>query len=314
MMYYTRRQSLKFVLAGVTLAGVTTPLLPVAWGTSESGKLLTKPIPSTLQPLPVIGLGTWRTFNVGSDPELINARAEVVRAFFDHQGGLIDSSPMYGSAPDFMGQALKRLGIAPSLFSAEKIWSPAGGSAAEQVSQLKQRWGVKHFNLIQVHNLTNWREYLPALRDLKAAGVLDYIGITTSHGRRHAEIEKIMMSEDIDFVQMTYNIAHRDVESRLLPLAQERGFAVIANRPYDGGNLIKDLKRRQPIPEWAAKEFNCRTWADFLLKFIVSHPAVNCAIPATTQVSHLKENMLAGHAPMPSARERQRMIQTITSL
>ncbi|WP_211567113.1 aldo/keto reductase [Microbulbifer marinus] len=281
---------------------------------AEAGGLLTKPIPSSGKALPVIGLGTWRTFNVGNDPELLHARSEVVRAFFDNGGGLIDSSPMYGSAPDVIGYALKRLGIPASLFSAEKVWSPAGGSAREQVARLAERWGVKHFDLMQVHNLTDWREYLPALREMKAAGTIDYVGVTTSHGRRHAELEQIMASEDIDFAQMTYNITHREVERRLLPLAKERGIAVIANRPYDGGSLIKGLKRREQVPEWAVKEFGCRTWADFLLKFIVSHPAVNCAIPATTRVDHLNENMRAGRAPLPSPETRQRMIKYIESL
>ncbi|SHG08166.1 Aldo/keto reductase [Microbulbifer donghaiensis] len=305
----TRRQSLKLISAGLTAA-----LLPAGLLWAQSSERLSKPIPSTGKTLPVIGLGTWRTFNVGSDPQLLKARTEVVEAFFADGGGLIDSSPMYGSAPDVIGYALKRLGIPASLFSAEKVWSPAGGSVREQVARLAERWGVQHFDLMQVHNLTDWREYLPALREMKAAGTIDYVGVTTSHGRRHAELEKIMASEDIDFAQMTYNISHRDVEKRLLPLARERGIAVIANRPYDGGSLIKGLKRREQVPEWATQEFDCRTWADFLLKFIVSHPAVNCAIPATTRVDHLNENMRAGRAPLPSADTRQRMIKYIESL
>ncbi|WP_323843983.1 aldo/keto reductase [Microbulbifer magnicolonia] len=306
---FTRRQTLKLIGAGIASAW----LLP-ARATAAPGAALEKAIPGTDETLPVIGLGTWRTFNVGSDPQLLNARAEVVRAFFAQGGGLIDSSPMYGSAPDVIGYALKRLGNPATLFSAEKVWGPAGGSAREQVAELAQRWGVKHFDLVQVHNLDNWRENLAALREMKAAGQIRYVGITTSHGRRHAEFEQIMASEDIDFAQMTYNITHREAEKRLLPLAQEKGVAVIANRPYDGGNLIKGLKGREQVPEWAVQECDCRTWADFLLKFIVSHPAVNCAIPATTRVDHLNENMRAGRDPMPSASTRRRMVEFIESL
>lgn len=306
----TRRQSL--TLMGATLAAMTLPGVPLL---ANTGEIRQKTISGTDKTLPVIGMGTWRTFNVGNDPELLDARTEVVKAFFEHGGGLIDSSPMYGSAPDVMGYALQQLGTPESLFSAEKVWSPAGGSAREQVAELKDRWTVDHFDLVQVHNLTDWRDHLAALQEMKTEGVIRHVGITTSHGRRHREIEQIMTSEDIDFVQLTYNITHREAENRLLPLAQERGIGVIANRPYDGGSLIKHLKRRDtPLPEWAKEECGCTTWADFLLKFIVSHPAITCAIPATTQVEHMRENMRAGHSPMPSADARQRMADYIESL
>lgn len=305
-----RRRTLKWIGAGIAAAW-----LPSGPALAEPGSLLSKPIPASGQKLPVIGMGTWRTFNVGSDPQLLDARSEVVRAFFRHGGGLIDSSPMYGSAPDVIGYALERLGIPASLFSAEKVWSPAGGTAREQVAELEKRWGVKRFDLVQVHNLTDWRDHLATLREMKAAGEIGYIGITTSHGRRHREFEQVMASEDIDFAQLTYNITHREAEQRLLPLAREKGIAVIANRPYDGGALIKGLKRRgEKVPEWAVEECGCRTWADFLLKFIVSHPAVNCAIPATTRVDHMNENMRAGSAPLPSASARRRMAAAIESL
>lgn len=306
----TRRQSLK--LMGATLAAMTLPSIPLL---ANTGGVHQKAFAGSDKKLPVIGMGTWRTFNVGSDPKLLNARTEVVKAFFEHGGGLIDSSPMYGSAPDVIGYALRELGTPESLFSAEKVWSPAGGSAREQVAELKDRWTVEHFDLVQVHNLTDWREHLAALQEMKTEGIIRHVGITTSHGRRHSEIEQIMTSEDIDFVQLTYNITHREAENRLLPLAEERGIGVIANRPYDGGSLIKNLKQRNAaLPEWAKKECGCDTWADLLLKFIVSHPAITCAIPATTQVEHMRENMRAGHSPMPSFDARQRMVDYIESL
>lgn len=306
----TRRQILK--LMGATLAAMMLPSVPLFANTRGIHQ---KAFAGTDKKLPVIGMGTWRTFNVGSDAALLDARTEVVKAFFEHGGGLIDSSPMYGSAPDVMGYALQELGTPESLFSAEKVWSPAGGSSREQVAELKERWKVEHFDLVQVHNLTDWREHLAALQEMKAEGIVRHVGITTSHGRRHSEIEQIMTLEDIDFVQLTYNITHREAENRLLPLAEERGIGVIANRPYDGGSLIKNLKRRDaPLPEWAQTECGCTTWADFLLKFIVSHPAITCAIPATTQVEHLSENMRAGHDPMPSPDARQRMAAYIESL
>jgi diketogulonate reductase-like aldo/keto reductase len=306
---FTRRQSLKLI--GASLAATLLPSIPIF---AASNELLQKPY-SGDKKLPVIGLGTWRTFNVGTDPKLLDARTEVVRTFFELGGGLIDSSPMYGSASDVMGYALQKLGIPDSLFSAEKVWSPAGGSAREQVADLQSRWNIEQFDLVQIHNLTDWREHLAALQEMKAEGKIRHIGITTSHGRRHQEFEQIMNSEDIDFVQLTYNIAQHEAENRLLPLAEEKGIAVIANRPFDGGSLIKGVKRRdEPLPEWAEAECGCTTWAAFLLKFIVSHPAITCAIPATSQVEHLRENMHAGMNPMPSASTRQKMAKYFESL
>ena len=316
----SRRQSLK--LLGTAVAAGLLPSLPfigapVLANPPESGNnpMLKKNLGNADTTLPVIGMGTWRTFNVGSDPVLLDARTQVVKAFFEHGGGLVDSSPMYGSAPDVMGYALQKLGIPDSLFSAEKVWSPAGGSAREQVAELKNRWQVGRFNLVQVHNLTDWGEHLAALQQMKAEGKLGYIGITTSHGRRHRELEQIMTAQNIDFIQLTYNITHREAEQRLLPLAQEKGIAVIANRPFDGGSLIKGIQRRgERLPDWAQAECGCTTWADFLLKFIVSHPAITCAIPATTQVAHMRENMGAGSGAMPSASARQRMQRYVAAL
>ncbi|WP_078085739.1 aldo/keto reductase [Microbulbifer mangrovi] len=310
---YLRRQFIKMLSAG--LVGVWG--LPGRVNAREAAVtkvIATKAIPSSGEALPVIGMGTWRTFNVGDDPQLLAARTQVLEAFFANGGGLVDSSPMYGSAADTIGYALKRLGKPESLFSAEKVWSPAGGTTREQVASLARRWGVDKFDLVQVHNIDDWREHLAVLREMKAAGELRYVGITTSHGRRHPEFEQILASEDIDFCQLTYNITRREAERRLLPLAREKGIAVIANRPFDGGSLIKGLKRREAVPEWAQQEFACRTWAEFLLKFIVSHPAINCAIPATSRVPHMNENMQAGKGPMPDAAARQRMVRFIESL
>ncbi len=305
---FSRRQLLQVATAGgMALCGV-----PVF--AADSQGIRSKPIPTTVEPLPVIGMGTWRTFNVGSDPRLLNSRKQIVRTFFERGGELIDSSPMYGSAPDVMGYVLKKLGSAKSLFAAEKVWSPAGGNAREQFEELGQRWGLKGFDLLQIHNLHDWREHLAVLKDMKAQGLIRYIGITTSHGRRHSDLERIMSTETIDFVQLTYNLTHREVQERLLPLALDRKIAVIANRPYDGGYLIKGLKRKASTPEWARKEFECETWADYLLKFIVSHPAITCAIPATSRLEHMEENMEAGRGQMPDQSLRRRMIEHVEAL
>ncbi|TVP76475.1 MAG: aldo/keto reductase [Puniceicoccaceae bacterium] len=309
-MNLSRRQTLKLMGTGAA-ALVASPYA----GFARGPEALLKKIPASGEKLPVIGMGTWRTFNVGSDTALRDARTQVLEAFFDNGGGMVDNSPMYGSAREVVGYALKKMGRIPeTFFSAEKIWTHDGSETRAQTAESAALWGVDTFDLMQIHNLVTWQEHLATLREMKAAGKIRYIGITTSHGRRHEELENIMRSEDLDFVQLTYNLTHRLVENRLLPAAADHGIAVIANRPYDGGDLIKGLKRKNaPLPAWA-EEIDCRTWADFLLKFIVSHPAVTCAIPATSQVAHMQENMAARLGRMPDAATRQRMIQYVENL
>ena len=305
---YSRRHSLKLLGSGLTL----TALAPCPVLATEAS--LYKTIPSSGEQIPAIGMGSWQTFNVGSDPQLLAERTEVLQTFFEYGGGMVDCSPMYGSSAETIGHALEKLGHPASLFSAEKVWSRDGDDTGEQTDQQADAWQLQRFDLMQIHNLVAWEEHLDHLRAMKADGSLRYIGITTSHGRRHRELEHIMAGEGIDFVQLTYNITHRQVEDRLLPLARERNIAVIANRPYDGGHLIKPLKQKHQVPEWARQELGCNTWADYLLRFIVSHPAITCAIPATTRVEHMRENMLAGRGPMPDDAQRQRMIATLSAL
>jgi diketogulonate reductase-like aldo/keto reductase len=170
----------------------------------------------------------------------------------------------------------------------------------------RRLWGVSRFDLMQVHNLVNWPDHLRTIRRDRDAGLVRYIGITTSHGRRHEELLDIMRSEPIDFVQFTYNIVDREAEERLLPLAADRGIAVIINRPFQRKRLIRRFERH-PLPEWAS-DIECRSWAQFLLKFVISHPAVTCAIPATSRVDHMQENMAVLQGPLPDAAMRQRMI------
>jgi len=262
--------------------------------------------------LPVIGLGSWITFNVGRDLAARDACTEVVRAFFAEGGRLIDSSPMYGSSQPTIGHALAQLGRPAALFSAEKVWIGDVQRGAVQIEASRAFWGVPRFDLMQVHNLLSWQEHLPRLFDMKQAGRLRYVGVTTSEGRRHAELEQVMRTQPIDFVQLTHNLADREAEQRLLPLAQQRGIAVLVNRPLRGGALIDVLARRR-LPGWAA-EIDCVNWAQVALKFVVSHPTVTCAIPATSQVAHLRENMAAARGRMPDAGLRERMAREVGAL
>jgi diketogulonate reductase-like aldo/keto reductase len=257
-------------------------------------------------------LGSWITFNVGDDPVLLDECAAVMAAFFEVGGRVIDSSPMYGSSQPTIGYGLQKLGFPQTLFSAEKVWVSNPGKGRGQIEQSRSYWGVPRFDLIQVHNLVSWRKHLDTLFAMKAEKQVRYVGITTSYGRRHGEFEKVMASQPIDFVQLTYNVLDRQVEDRILPLARERGIAVIVNRPFRRGHLIKRVERH-PLPEWAA-ETGARNWAQFLLKFIVSHGAVTCAIPATTRVDHVRENMAAATGTMPGEALRRRMAAYVQQL
>jgi diketogulonate reductase-like aldo/keto reductase len=273
---------------------------------------LTKPIPSSNEPIPVVGLGSWITFNVGDDPVARAACADVMHAFFAAGGALIDSSPMYGSSQGVIGDGLARIGRTQGVFSADKVWIGAGGRGPAQIETSRRHWGVQRFDLLQVHNLLAWEEHLPKLQAMKAAGRVRYVGITTSEGRRHREIEAILANHRLDFVQVTYNIVDREVEQRILPLARDRGVAVLANRPFREGALTKRLARH-PLPPWAG-ELGCSSWAQVVLKFIVSHPGITCAIPATSRIDHVRENLAAARGVMPDEPMRRRMAAHVASL
>jgi len=211
-----------------------------------------------------------------------------------------------------IGYCLQQLRNAADPFTATKVWTWFGSQGPDQIAASHDLWGVDTFDLMQVHNILSWEEHLKTLREGKEAGRIRYIGITTSHGRRHKKLEQIMRQEPLDFVQLTYNILDREAEPRLLPLAAERGIAVIANRPFRRKALF-DLFQHQPLPPWAP-EIDCANWAQFFLKFIVSHPAITCAIPATSQISHMRENMGALYGRLPDQVQRQRMVRYVESL
>lgn len=290
----------------------TGALLAPRTAAAQSDPLLTRKIPSSGEALPLIGLGTWVVFNVGSDPVAREQRTRVLREFFSAGGRLIDSSPMYGSSQEVIGHGLTRLGRPAALFSADKVWTGSGPRGPAQIETSRRAWAVPRFDLLQVHNLVAWKEHLPALLAMKAAGRVRYVGVTTSHGRRHDDLEMIMRSQPLDFVQVTYNVVDREVEQRILPLARERGIAVLINRPFQEGALIRRLDKAT-LPAWA-RELDCTGWPQFLLKFIVAHPAVTCAIPATTNPAHVVENMGASRGRMPSEADRRRMIEYIRSV
>jgi diketogulonate reductase-like aldo/keto reductase len=294
-------------LLGLLLAAGSLPVLPAPGARAEGTSPATRKVPSSGEALPAVGLGSWITFNVGDDAAARDSCAEVMQAFFAGGGRMIDSSPMYGSSQAAIGYCLKKLGEPRQLFSADKVWTSSGEDGPAQIEDSRQHWGIARFDLLQIHNLLAWEAHLPTLFEMKRAGRLRYVGITTSEGRRHDEVERIMRTEPIDFVQVSYNIADREVEERILPLARDRGIAVIINRPFREGALLEGLQGR-PLPAWAS-EIGVASWAQFILKFIVSHPAVTCAVPATTRVDHVRENLEAARGALPDEAMRRRMAE-----
>ena len=303
----TQRRSFLQGLAGLGIALALGP------GRADAARApLTRPIPSTGERIPLIGVGSWLTFDTGAGRGALERLQPVLQTFFDHGGRLIDSSPMYGTAERVIGELLPRVNGREALFAATKVWIYGQALGRRQMEASRSLWGVPRFDLMQIHNMLDWEGHLEVLREMKREGRIRYIGITTSHGRRHDELLKAMQKADFDFVQFTYGLHDREPESRLLPLAAERRMAVIANRPFDGGALFGRVQGK-PLPDWAAG-IDCANWAQFFLKFVVSHPAVTCAIPATSNPAHMLENMGAHFGRLPDAALRRRMAQHFDSL
>ena len=292
-----RRRALGFLAGAASAASL--PRLGLA-----QAERLARAIPASGEKVPPIGLGTWVTFDVTSAADRA-VRGEVMRAFFDAGGRLVDSSPMYGASEETIGAALPPNGKA--MFSATKVWTVGALAGKRQLENSYRLWKVQRFDLLQVHNFLDYETHLATLKRMKAEGRARYIGVTTSHGRRHDLAEKIMREEPIDFIQFTYNLRDREAEERLLPMAAERRIAVIINRPFDGGDLF-GAKTRKPVPGWA-KDIDCASWAEAFLKWVVAHPSVTCAIPATSQVAHVKENVRALKGPLPDAALRKRIAE-----
>ena len=303
-----RREILKII--GLT---ALYPHLPVFAANGKKSEYILKSIPKTGEKIPVIGMGTSRTFNVGQSTALRDERIQVLKVFFEMGGTVIDSSPMYGSSPEVLGYALKKLGVPKDLFAATKVWTSSAEEGKRQFKESMKDWGLKDFELYQIHNLVGWQEHLEILRKYKDEGKIRYIGITTSHGRRLEEFRSIMKKEPLDFIQVTYNLEERwNDNDQTLRIAKDKGIAVLANRPFQRGDLFERVKGKK-LPEWA-KEFDCETWSQFFLKWVVSHPSITCAIPATSKVEHMKENMGALQGRLPDENMRKKMLTHFQSL
>ncbi|MEA2329216.1 MAG: hypothetical protein QOE68_4175 [Thermoanaerobaculia bacterium] len=271
--------------------------------------MLTRRIPSTNEELPVIGVGTWQTFDVGSSPAERAPLVEVVREFVALGGRVIDSSPMYGRSEEVAGEIAAGLRVRSKLFLATKVWTSGRSAGIAQMEESMRRLRSSTVDLMQVHNLVDVETHLATLRDWKRAGRIRYLGITHYTASAYAEVEKVLRRDAVDFLQINYSAAERDAERRILPLARERGVAVIANRPFAEGALLRRLGAR-PLPDWAG-EVDCTSWAQLLLKFVISHPAITCAIPGTSKLKHLQDNVGAAYGRMPDEALRSRIAAAI---
>lgn len=270
----------------------------------------TRPIPSTGEALPVVGCGTWRGFDVGSDTASRRSLSGVLQALFDAGGSVVDSSPMYGRAEAVSGDLLAAEGWRPKTFIATKVWTRGREAGiAEMRRSMELMKSGPTIDLIQVHNLVDWRTQLETLRTWKQEGRVRYVGITHYTPSAHDDLEAVMRAAKPDFVQLDYALDDRAAERRLLPLAVELGIAILVNRPLGGGALARRLQGRA-LPEWAA-EIGCTTWSQALLKFVIAHPAVTCAIPGTANPQHMRDNASAGSGALPDAGLIKRMVEAI---
>jgi diketogulonate reductase-like aldo/keto reductase len=274
--------------------------------------MLMRAIPSSGEKLPVIGLGTWRTFDVDLTADIRRQLDEVLSLFVKLGGRVIDTSPMYGRAEEVIGDLTATLGIRDKLFLATKVWTRGKESGIQSMERSMAFLRTKQIDLMQVHNLLDVHTHLATLREWKEQGRIRYLGITHYNAGAFGDVEKIMRTEKLDFVQINYSLMEREAEQRILPLAQERGVAVVVNRPFGAGDLFGKV-RSKPLPDWAA-EFDCRSWAQFFLKWIVAQPAVTCVVPATDKPRHLEDNMQGGIGRLPDANMRRRMVEVASSL
>jgi diketogulonate reductase-like aldo/keto reductase len=286
-------------------------LLPACGSAMSQGtQPLQRTIPSSGERLTAVGLGTWQTFDVGESPSERNPRVEVLKTLVQRGGSVVDSSPMYGRSESVLGQLAHDAGLTDKLFLATKVWTSGEQEGIRQMERSFTLLKTGLVHLMQVHNLVDWKTHLKTLRDWKERGRIKYIGITHYTEGAYGAIEDIIRNNEVDFLQINYSILRRKAEERLFPLAQERKVAVIVNQPFQQGALFSRVKSKT-LPGWT-DSFDCRTWGQFFLKFILAHPAVTCVIPGTSKPHHMADNISAAYGRLPNADDRDRMIREMT--
>ncbi len=277
-----------------------------------AGGILERPIHSSGERIPVIGLGTYQAFGVGKKAADREPLRQVLKLFAERGGSVIDSSPMYGTSEQVIGDLSDQLALRPKLFMATKVWTSGGAAGIAQMNESFQKMRVNVMDLMQIHNLLDWRTHAKTLAKWKETGTVRYTGVTHYHSGAYDNLESIIKTRTFDFAQFNYSIAEREAEQRVLPMALESGTAVIVNRPFAAAGLFSRV-RGIKLPSWAA-EFDCESWAQFFLKYIISHPAVTCAIPATSKPKHLLDNIGAGYGKLPDEATRRRMVKLVEGL
>ncbi len=302
----SRREALKYV--GLSAAYLSLPKFSLGM----SDQIMKKVIPSTGEKIGIVGVGTWQTFDVGNSSTAREPLKQVLKILVEKGGSVIDSSPMYGSSEQVVGDLTNELGVHDSIFYATKVWTSGKESGIRQMQSSMQKMRANPMDLMQVHNLQDWKTHLKTLYDWKEKGVVRYIGITHYVDGAHSDMERIIKSENIDFIQMNYSIMDRNAEKSLLPTALDNGVAVLTNRPYFGGSLFGKTRGKE-LPGWAV-DFDCKSWGQFFLKYLLSNPAVTCVIPGTSKPHHMEDNMGAGLGRLPDDAERQKMRDFLKNL
>ncbi|MEP1035388.1 aldo/keto reductase [Ekhidna sp.] len=302
----SRRKALKQI--GIGALALSIPKLTFA----STDQIMKRVIPSSGEKIGVVGLGTWQTFDVGNSSSQRKPLKAVLRALAEGGGTVVDSSPMYGSSESVVGELAEQTDLQERLFFATKVWTSGKQSGIDQMNTSMRRMQASPMDLMQIHNLQDWKTHIKTLYEWKEKGLIRHIGITHYQDGAHNELERIIKTENIDFVQVNCSISNRNAEKTLLPTARDNGAAVLINRPYSGGSLFRRVKDRE-LPDWTS-EFDCKSWGQFFLKYLISNPAVTCVIPGTSKEKHMRDNMGAGLGRLPHSDLRNKMIAHFEAL
>lgn len=297
----SRRKALKHI--GIGAMALAMPKLALA----KTTQVIKRAIPSSGEQIGIVGLGTWQTFDVGNSSSQREPLRAVLKALVNGGGNVIDTSPMYGSSERVVGELTSEANIQDQLFYATKVWTTGKQSGIEQMRSSMQKMNASPMDLMQIHNLQDWKTHIRTLYNWKEQGLIKYIGITHYQDGAHDDLQRIIKSEKIDFVQVNCSISNRNAERSLLPIAKDEGVAVLINRPYSGGTLFRKV-RNHDLPEWAT-EFDCTSWGQFFLKYLLSNEAITCVIPGTSKEKHMIDNLGAGSGRLPDSAMRERMAQ-----